>query len=345
MTDAGTRPTGDDTTLALALQRRVQESLTAVLDGADRVALVDFPYHRNAGDAAIWAGERAALAALGVEVAYVADAGRFDAHRLREALPDGPVLLSGGGNVGDLWPWPQALRERVLRDLPDRKVVQLGQSIHFRDAAEQARFAGVVQKHGRYVFVARDTDSLDKAAALKPADVILAPDMAFGLGPLQRVGSVRHDILALARDDVEASSGLRDAAAGRARVVDWGLGRVGDLRWQVVRTVPRLARFALPHPRAWAAVQPFAESALELMCRQVVGAGLRLLSSGRVVVTDRLHAHILCTLLGVPHVVLDNSYGKISALHRTWTSGSGTTVFADSPAEALEAARHHCPDG
>jgi pyruvyl transferase EpsO len=47
--------------------------------------------------------------------------------------------------------------------------------------------------------------------------------------------------------------------------------------------------------------------------------GCRLLSSGRVVITDRLHAHILCLLLGIPHSVLDNTYGKLGRFLDTWT--------------------------
>ncbi|WP_276524270.1 polysaccharide pyruvyl transferase family protein, partial [Enterobacter hormaechei] len=45
--------------------------------------------------------------------------------------------------------------------------------------------------------------------------------------------------------------------------------------------------------------------------RRRVERGLRLLSRGERIVTDRLHGHILSLLLGIPHVVLDNDYGKL----------------------------------
>jgi pyruvyl transferase EpsO len=70
-----------------------------------------------------------------------------------------------------------------------------------------------------------------------------------------------------------------------------------------------------------------------------VGAGLRLLSRGRVVVTDRLHGHILSLLLGIPHVLMENTYGKLGRFYETWTRGSPLAHFADSPAEALAIAR------
>jgi pyruvyl transferase EpsO len=48
--------------------------------------------------------------------------------------------------------------------------------------------------------------------------------------------------------------------------------------------------------------------------------GLTLLSRGRGVITDRLHAHILSLLLDKPHVLVDNSYGKNRTFYETWTS-------------------------
>jgi exopolysaccharide biosynthesis predicted pyruvyltransferase EpsI len=47
--------------------------------------------------------------------------------------------------------------------------------------------------------------------------------------------------------------------------------------------------------------------------------GRRLLSSGRMVITDRLHAHFLSLLLAIPHAVLDNSYGKLGRFLEAWT--------------------------
>jgi pyruvyl transferase EpsO len=60
-------------------------------------------------------------------------------------------------------------------------------------------------------------------------------------------------------------------------------------------------------------------AAYEAAARARVLRGCRLLSSGRVVITDRLHAHILCLLLGIPHAVLDNTYGKLGRFLETWT--------------------------
>lgn len=329
-------PMSDDHALAACLRRSVADALAAVVGDADTIALLDFPYHRNAGDAAIWRGTRAVLRDLGVRVGYEADAGRYSPMRLQEAVPTGPVLLQGGGNLGDLWPWSQGLRSQVLADLKGRTVVQLPQSMHFQDVSNEERFAAVVEAHGDYVLMTRDQESFDASSRLAPARRILAPDMAFGLGHLPRSAPPSVGVLVLARDDVEEASGLRVATARAGlTIVDWDLGRVGDLAWQVRRLVPRLARFAMPSRAAWRATAAPVSASFAAMSTQVLDAGLALLSSAHVVVTDRLHAHILCTLLGVPHVVLDNSYGKISALHRLWTETSRTTHWASDADEAL----------
>jgi len=66
--------------------------------------------------------------------------------------------------------------------------------------------------------------------------------------------------------------------------------------------------------------------------------GCRVLSQGRLVITDRLHGHILSLLMGIPHVLLDNSYGKVRRFYEAWTKEFESVRWADVPAQALEQA-------
>jgi hypothetical protein len=63
------------------------------------------------------------------------------------------------------------------------------------------------------------------------------------------------------------------------------------------------------------------------------------LGQGRAVITDRLHAHVFCLLLGIPHCLLDNSYGKVRGCWETWTCGTHLAVWCNDEAEALERVR------
>jgi pyruvyl transferase EpsO len=70
-----------------------------------------------------------------------------------------------------------------------------------------------------------------------------------------------------------------------------------------------------------------------------VAAGAALLSSARVVVTDRLHGHILALLCGVPCVLNDNRTGKVRGFYDTWTHRSPLVRWADGPEQAFATAR------
>jgi len=54
------------------------------------------------------------------------------------------------------------------------------------------------------------------------------------------------------------------------------------------------------------------------------------------VVTDRLHAHIISTLLDIPHVALDNNYGKVSGYINAWTNTYPQVKIASSAQDAIE---------
>lgn len=68
-------------------------------------------------------------------------------------------------------------------------------------------------------------------------------------------------------------------------------------------------------------------------------AGFELLGSARFVITDRLHGHILSTLIGVPHVLMDSKLGKNLNFHNTWTRDCECTRIAFSIEQALDVAR------
>jgi pyruvyl transferase EpsO len=59
-----------------------------------------------------------------------------------------------------------------------------------------------------------------------------------------------------------------------------------------------------------------------------------MLSCGRIVVSDRLHAHILCLLMGIPHVLVDNSYGKVKSFFAAWTKDAPGVRFCRDWSEA-----------
>jgi pyruvyl transferase EpsO len=309
--------------------------LDRLVPAGTKCALIDAPLHSNVGDSAIWLGQRALLGALGANVRYACDLMSYDAGQLAACLPEGPILLGGGGRIGDLWPDNQELREQVMRDFPNRRIVQLPQSIHFTKHRNLTRARRVFDAHPDLTLLLRDRHSLHRARTVFEAPSLLAPDLAFAVPPgALASAAVTHDVVWLAREDKESAKGP-PARRGPARepsggpyVFDW-IREGGDESW-------RQAKEALWRNRARAlcrassgdptGAMPSLIAAYDGLARLQLARGCRLLTAGRVAVTDRLHGHVLCLLLDLPHVVVADRYGKTRNYWETWTAHRPTTT-------------------
>ncbi len=315
------------------------------------VALLDFPDYANPGDSAIWLGALSCLSALGFDhPVFASDVRAFDERSLRRALPTGTILLTGGGNLGDLWPRQQEFRERILRAFPDHAVVQLPQSIHFESRTALATARRVFVAHPRYSLLVRDRPSLDIAGELG-CPAVLCPDLAFCLLPNKEPAlqpSNRADdapgTLWLMRTDHESSGSNAQHAAAH---VDWVDAEPSALDRLAALLRDHLAR-AATNGQAPSLASRAARRALSALypalARRHVVRGCRLLRSTRIVVTDRLHGHILSLLLGVRHVLIGDRFGKLRGFVDTWTSSSSLMRWADSAEEAALLARDLASD-
>jgi exopolysaccharide biosynthesis predicted pyruvyltransferase EpsI len=316
------------------LQDEITRALAPELDGVRSFALVDFPDHSNVGDSAIYLGELEWLRRRGLAPAYVCSTTTYSAAALREAVPEGPILIHGGGNFGDIWPHHQALREAVITAFPGRRIVQLPQTIHFDDKAALDHVAEIIAAHGDVLLLVRDRSSYELARNAFACEVRLCPDIALTLGSMRLPGKAWHDLLLLVRTDKETAKHESIPALPVGAVAcDWldepENFRQRRRRWSACRTVlsaPRQA-FDLNYQRA----ELYRRLAAHRLAR-----GLRVLASGRTVISDRLHAHILCLLLGIPHIVFDNNYGKLGRFIDTWTAECELVRLAGGLAEALD---------
>jgi exopolysaccharide biosynthesis predicted pyruvyltransferase EpsI len=335
-------------TIAAAYVQTVEGALDDVLGRwiphGVPVALVDVPTHTNVGDHAITLGELAYLRRAGNTVRYLAAIDDYSPERLRERQGDTVILIHGGGNLGDLWPHHQLFRERVLRDFPSTRVVQLPQSIKFESNKSLERARRAFGRHPDFTLLVRDADALSFANQYFDCNVELCPDSAFALGPQARRREPDTDVLVLARTDHEAHTPFPRQVDGSSEIVDWlddtsrtfravrlGGGQLGA----------KARRARLP----FALASPLLRHAYQMLARDRVEFGLSLLSRGRAVVTDRLHGHILCTLLGIPHVIRDTGYGKVAAFHAAWTADSSVATVRDTHEDAMAAAHELAAQG
>jgi pyruvyl transferase EpsO len=334
---------GNSLQLLAALRREIETALFGLVRDAEHPALLEFPAHPNVGDSAIWLGEIAFLAErLKRHPVRTSDVYSYSRERLAATRGLDLILLHGGGNLGDLWKGSLDAKIRVLDDFPDVPIVQLPQTIHFQDPARLDAYRRAVDRHRNFTLLVRDRDGFDMAGGAFDCEVRLCPDMALWL-TLQRPARPVHDVVCLLRTDIEARAqpAARNVPAGAdAVVVDW-LDEPGRF---AIRAERALTDAVARYPRKLA----FLERPMTALRHRVawtrVRRGCAILSAGRAVVTDRLHGHILCVLMDIPHVVLDNSYGKLSHFYDSWTRTAPGARFAPSLDAALAIAAELAAD-
>jgi pyruvyl transferase EpsO len=329
------RPADGNLPIIERLQRRLIEETLPFSQGKKNYALLDFPNHPNIGDSAIYVGESILLRRLfGRHPILVTEANSAAFDQIASLSPDIPLFLHGGGNFGDTWPRHQLFREEILARFPEREVIQLPQSIFYSNQKGLDVTAKAIAGHPNFTLMVRDRRSQKLAQDAFDCVTRLVPDMAFMIGAAKAPNDSDYQVLCLIRDDHETT--LADTSALSRlptpyKIVDWP--NETDVRSVSDRANEKLRRIV-------GNFMPSAMSGLYLQKAETrVKTGLALLSRGKFVVTDRLHAHILSVLLGIPHVVLDNFYGKIGGYMEAWTADAavGQVATLDAAIDTVHA--------
>lgn len=316
-------------------QQMLLHALRCHLAPGQKYALVDFPDHPNVGDSAIWVGEIALMNQVaGAEPTYVSrNLNDFNRDELIRKTEGGPIFIHGGGNFGDIWPRHQMFRNHLLETFKGRDIIQLPQSVHFDHPHNFEETARLIEGHGRFHMMVRDVNSFEQLAKANCRSLELLPDSAFGIGPLPYIAGRKKNILFLLRTDKEKvnlnTSFISDIKNSVHR--DWL-----QENHRVIKAIRLSNKFR--------SMFKSGDGSSEIhLCNDFannrVNRGLKILRDSHFIVTDRLHVHILSTLLGIRHVVLDNYYGKISSYMDKWTGSIGLAQKAATFEEAVEIAK------
>lgn len=323
--------------ITFGLRAALLDALGAAVPPGSDVALIGHPTTQNVGDNAIFLAELAYLREAGHRLRYLGGLDYINETELRRRLPKGGViLLDGGGNFGDLYPHIHAMRLRLVERMPDYRIVQLPQTINFQAAAAQSATATALARHPAFTLFVREETSRARAAELVPTQAILCPDMVFAFGLHSRPRPVTG-VQWLSRSDAE-SGALSKATAGE-RSTDWQ--EVDQLSYKRrLRRRQTMLYSALSRRDHRFARHSHANLALasEELASFSLAAGLELIGAGQVLVTDRLHAHLLATLCGIPNVIVSDRFGKVLSTYEAWTRDVPIVRLANSVQEARQAA-------
>ncbi|WP_111655604.1 polysaccharide pyruvyl transferase family protein [Isoalcanivorax indicus] len=275
-----------------------------------RLVLMDIPVYGNIGDLLIMLGTCSYLRRFAQPPSLTVSAYNpcFDAIR-----PDDVILMQGGGNLGDIYPIHQTLREEVVRKFPGNRIIILPQSIHFLHQENLDRCMSLFASHNDLHLFVRDKASYKLAEPLQDRRS-MAPDMAHYLYPIGTRSEPSKDQLFLLRKDIESTC---EAPLHPAHMtVDWY-----DILGSRHRRIIRFFRSLFKRARTPGTANAVAALWLRYSSHIAKLAERRFSRYGSVR-TDRLHAHILACLMDKPHEVLDNSYGKNSRYIDAWTAES-----------------------
>lgn len=321
------------------LQAKARAVLDPLIPENASVAVLDYPNNSNVGDSLIWLGEIAYLESRKIPIRYVSDLHNHNSQSLRKALEKSSVILMhGGGNFGTLWPQVQASRLQVLNDFPGVSVIQMPQSIHFNDDRVLEETKQAIRQHGSFTLVVRDQPSYDLASSQFDCKVFLCPDMAFFIGSIASNKHSDYDRFILSRTDHEKSNNWIDDLPRLGSGVSIDLNDWLDQGFSE-RLLSRIQRHT---SSLRLQLDPSNTGLLKLwnvLAQARLARGKALLERGQVVISDRLHVHILSILLNKPHVLIDNSYGKLGNLHKAWTMPYKGVKFVTDLDSALVAAQ------
>lgn len=210
------------------------------------------------------------------------------------------IALSGGGNMGDLYPRYEAIRRLIIKTFPSNKIVVFPQTIDYTEDSygkrELEKSQRIYSKHKNLWVCAREEKSYSKMKGLYP-NVLLIPDIVFYLKGKVKVENIidnQQNIGVCLRDDRESALTVEE----KKRICE-----LANFRGQSIV----LTTMADDNMRCLNGKERMRE----------IRNKIEEFSSCKTVVTDRLHGMIFSLIADVPCVAIDNTNHKVSGVYKT----------------------------
>jgi exopolysaccharide biosynthesis predicted pyruvyltransferase EpsI len=326
----------EDAALQSQQARAIRECLDRHVPERQPVALLQFPFDFNVGNHMMWVAAVDYLRRRNAPIAYTAHGQNFDLQAMIRAVGDGTILFSGGVTISRLWPRHAEVKRIVAKGCPNNRLVSLPSTMLFVDDDDRREASTIFGNHRNAVLLARDPVSGESARNTFPDNVHVETvhDSSLLLPPQPRRAAPDHDVIWLARDDAE---GVGTSAPTDVEVFDWTHHDSAGMRILFPGRVFSRARRLAPMLGSIANSQIAAS--YDRFARYVLASGNRKLDTGKVLVTDRMHPHILCALRSQHSVLLPDRFGKNRAVYEYTSRNYSTVHWADTHEEALELAR------
>lgn len=276
----------------------------------NRVFLFGMPQHMNYGDLAIYVAEINFINKIIPNWEVVTIPERFIEKaipRIQAVInPNDIVALHGGGNMGDIWPMVDNLRQSVLSQFYSYHIILFPQSISYSNEEWLKNTNSKLEKCSNIDLFARDRQSYNIIKNKFPKNVKehLIPDIVFSL-PFPS-DQFRRDkkVLFLLRRDIEKKNDIR----------------LTEIKQYAIQNYPVM--FSDTVDDVWHIVTP-------KTIKKIVYTKLKQISKSSIVITDRLHGMIFSYITHTPAIVFDNNNHKIKNAYNTWLKGQNNILFVE----------------
>lgn len=271
------------------------------VEGVRNIYIVGTPNHCNLGDYAIgYAEERLFKRLYPNDNVYSINMTEFgqDIDGIKTyASKEDIFILTGGGNLGNVYMDDENIRRRVITMFPDNRIILFPQTMQFTNdedgIKEQNKTKGIYNEHKYLTLTAREETSQKLMETLFERKVFLLPDVVM---TLEKCGTetIRDGAYLCLRNDLEGVLSKEDKA-------------------QICETLKKKFSY----------VGEFDTVKDEIDTRRFKRQFMDLLEefkSSELVITDRLHGMILAAVTGTPCFVLSNYNHKVKGCYE-WLKG------------------------
>lgn len=214
---------------------------------------------------------------------------------LKRLFGKSDILIHGGGYIGTIWPDADKLLQKIIKLLPDNKIVLLPNTVFFSDDKDGEKWLENARKvynsHDNLTLCVREKFSYDSALRLidNSEKVKLIPDMVLSLNKCQDDRERNGAILCL-RDDCEKT--MDDSLAEEIHNFTNGM-------FDSVKEVDMCLEYAVSPENRRDAIEKQFET---FRCAELV-------------ITDRLHGMIFAAITGTPCVVFFSKSHKVKGVY------------------------------
>lgn len=295
--------------------------ICTLIEHKSNVVFLDYPLYFNVGDLLIMHGTLQFFRENNIDLRLKMCKENFSLKKLKQSIDrNTTIILQGGGNFGDIYCSHQDLRESVVKNFPDNKIILLPQSVHFAKQENLIKSQLIFNQHKNIYLFARDSVSYDILKKFSPYTQLM-PDMAHYLhGHLVQQTQQKGKTLWFIRRDKEMIPEQSNISyLEHTKPIDWEdlISSTDIVRYKKIKKLIKYNKI-LNINRIDSSIY----NSWERLSYELIQRSNDYFLDFDSIITSRLHAHIFGSLLNIPTQIIDNNYRKNSLYYKEWTSSN-----------------------